>query len=572
VTATCPCPHQLSLKDCSCREGFAYREAEAAKRPKARRRYVASRGWLNRPLGGSTPKTNPEHWAERGREWRDHLEQVSEVDPLLEEAVEDLRRLGLEVVVNELDGRALTRCPVPEHGEDRPFMDLSTQDGKVAVCCRGLKRWVQGPDGNPRRKTVRRGCSLEKIKAALEELRMQKDDEPLEGPHLLLKGSRTGDWLEEQKFAPVRWVVEGLLSEGPGLLIGSPKAGKSWIAVDLALAAANGDEAFGKLSVNRARPVFLLALEDSDRRLQDRMRRLRPDKPIPKLLTYMTELHGSAPDTIRAWLGTLPKKAKPLVILDTLGAAGMPQEKRGESAYQRDYRMMGEYKALCRERPGTTILILHHDRKAQADDFVQSISGTNGIGGGVDTILVVTRRRTSVQGLLKVTSRDAVEGEYAVGFFGEDGPGWILTGDDLEEASQESDSVYLGDRSSRVLRFINDNPDGVGPTKVSEACQIPYEEVGMYLKRLVESGRARKAGRGLYKPVSYVSPVSFPNNPTNTPNRGRGSRASARNAHEGDAGERATREEARATRAQARKRTKQKFATPETEDENLEEL
>jgi hypothetical protein len=53
--------------------------------------------------------------------------------------------------------------------------------------------------------------------------------------------------------------------------------------------------------------VLLLALEDSDRRLQDRIRTLIPGEPIPGRLYYMTRIQqGGAVATIEAWLETLP--------------------------------------------------------------------------------------------------------------------------------------------------------------------------------------------------------------------------------------------------------------------------
>jgi hypothetical protein len=52
--------------------------------------------------------------------------------------------------------------------------------------------------------------------------------------------------------------------------------------------------------------VLLLALEDSDRRLQDRIRKLLPDESMPSM-TYMTKIElGMVIPTIEAWLETLP--------------------------------------------------------------------------------------------------------------------------------------------------------------------------------------------------------------------------------------------------------------------------
>jgi hypothetical protein len=101
------------------------------------------------------------------------------------------------------------------------------------------------------------------------------------------------------------------------------------------------------------------------------------------------------------------------VIVDTLGKV-MPPELPGESAYQRDYRVAGRLKQIADDRPGMALLVLHHDRKASSDDFVDGASGTNGIAGAADTIIVISRPRSESRGLFKVTGRDVVEAEYAV--------------------------------------------------------------------------------------------------------------------------------------------------------------
>ena len=63
--------------------------------------------------------------------------------------------------------------------------------------------------------------------------------------------------------------------------IGGPKIGKSWLAFSVALAVASGGYALGGVTVGEPRPVLLLALEDGDRRLQDRIRKADTRRPDP---------------------------------------------------------------------------------------------------------------------------------------------------------------------------------------------------------------------------------------------------------------------------------------------------
>ena len=170
------------------------------------------------------------------------------------------------------------------------------------------------------------------------------------------------------------------------LLVGPPKIGKSWLVLSIALAAADGGTALG-LQIPK-RPVLYLALEDGDRRLQDRCRRLLAGDPIPEQFQYLTRIEpGRIGDTIAAWLRWRPEPS--LVILDTL-AKVMPPALVGEQHYQRDYRVGSALKQIVDSRPGMTLLVNHHQRKAGAEDFVDAVSGTHGLAGAADTIIILT--------------------------------------------------------------------------------------------------------------------------------------------------------------------------------------
>lgn len=326
----------------------------------------------------------------------------------------------------------------------------------------------------------------------------------------LLAGLRTGDWLDAQDFPPLSWIVPDLIPEGMSMLIGGPKIGKSWLSLGIALAVAAGGRALGTVSVGKPRPVLLLALEDGDRRLQDRARELLAGEPIPPLLSYMTRIEpGMVVDTIEAWLETLEPDAEPLVILDTLGKV-MPMAAAGESPYQRDYRISGRLKRIADDRPGMALLVLHHDRKAQSEDFVDGVSGTNGIAGAADTIIVIARARTEERGLFKVTGRDVIEREYAVEITG---GSWRLTGESLAEAASAAQTVRatadLGDRSAEIVRYVATQPDGVRAAQVGEALDMPTDDARRYLSRLHDAGKVGKPSRGLYTPVLSVPSVLF---------------------------------------------------------------
>lgn len=337
---------------------------------------------------------------------------------------------------------------------------------------------------------------------------------------------RTGTYLDQQRFAPLAWAVHGIVPEGFGLLTGPPKAGKSWLALALALGVASGGVALGKIPTGNARPVLLLALEDGERRLQDRCRTLLLGEPIPERLHYVTAATpGDVVPLIRAWL-QMHGHLSPLVVVDTLGKV-MPQALPGEGAYQRDYRIGGTLHRLAGECPGTTLLVVHHVRKASGEDWMDSTSGTNGLNGAADFTVNLSRARNEDAGVLRVTGRDVAEGEYAVTHRG---GSWEIDGHALADAARKATELRaasgLGDQSAEVVRVVGEHPEGIGPAAVGRALDVSTERAGQMLTRLHAAGRIGKAGRGLYTPLDPLesveslessAPANSPNSPLSTP-------------------------------------------------------
>ena len=337
----------------------------------------------------------------------------------------------------------------------------------------------------------------------------------------LLAGVRDGDYLNRVVLPPLAWPVPGLIPEGMTLLVGPPKAGKSALILDFLLAVAAGGRALGRLPVGPARRVFYLALEDGDRRMQDRCRHLSGgDIPgwedeaavIPALFSYQTAITpGSVLATVRAWMELHPDTA--MVVIDTLGRV-MPPALYGESSYNRDYRVGHALKTLADDRPGLAVVVLHHDRKAFSDDFVDSVSGTHGLAGAADTVAVLCRPRHSEHAVIKITGKDVAEDEYALKIIG--GRAWQLDGADLKAAATAARERAAAERakalsatSASVLAFVGKHPDGV--TTAAVVAEFG-SHAGKYLTRLAEADRIIREGRGLYKPlpedVSEVSEVS----------------------------------------------------------------
>src|SRR5689334_15189974 len=107
------------------------------------------------------------------------------------------------------------------------------------------------------------------------------------------------------QFPPLLWAVLGLIAEGCNLLVGPPKLGKSWLALNVGVAIANGGLALGKIPVEQG-DVLYLALEDTLRRLQSRLRVMLAEDAAPERLTLETWCEpptDGGTERIEEWLG-----------------------------------------------------------------------------------------------------------------------------------------------------------------------------------------------------------------------------------------------------------------------------
>jgi hypothetical protein len=325
---------------------------------------------------------------------------------------------------------------------------------------------------------------------------------PDDTPSSLLAGMVDGAWLDAQEFPPLRWAVQGIVPEGFGLLVGPPKLGKSWFVAGVGLGCAAGGSALGCIKVDQ-RPVLYLALEDGHRRLQDRFRRITGGKPIPADIHVITvaKRHEVLP-MIAEFLGRHDGEL-PLIILDTLGKV-KPHKQAGEESYALDYAIGGQLKAVIDQVPGAALLVVHHTRKLDSADFVDSVSGTQGLAGAADYVLVLKRQRHSADATLAVTGRDVPEAEYALRV--NQGMSWRLDGTDLANAAQavrmRAETARLGDRALEVLAFVNGREQTTTPAQVAAEIGITAKRAGESLARLAEAGRIRKKGRGSYAPIS----------------------------------------------------------------------
>lgn len=230
--------------------------------------------------------------------------------------------------------------------------------------------------------------------------------------------------LMELRFKRVDFIVNTLLKPGLTVLAGSPKVGKSWLVLYLCMCIAKG-ESFWDMSVRQG-SVLYIALEDSRSRLQDRL--LRFAEEGSKDLYLATNCRGLGEgfeQELTAFVKDHPDAR--LIVIDTF------QKIRGavsQMSYANDYAEVSYLKYLA-DKFSVCILLVHHTRKLGDGDAFNEISGTNGIAGSADTLMVLKKdKRASSEAALYCTGRDIEDREIKLNF-SKDKFIWQVTKDSL---------------------------------------------------------------------------------------------------------------------------------------------
>ncbi len=306
-----------------------------------------------------------------------------------------------------------------------------------------------------------------------------------------------------KEFPALRYCVEGLLPEGVWFLAGKPKLGKSWLALQLALSIASGSKALGGVYRTDPGDVLYLALEDGQRRLQQRLKKLLPAGDPPERLTFFNEwpkLDAGGPEHLDRWLYEHPDCR--LVVIDTLKKVRPKQP--GRSLYVEDYEAVEPLAPVARDH-GVTILVVHHLRQSDADDPYDMISGSTGLTAGVDGALILKRERGRADAFLYADGRDLEETVEIALEWSKSAVTWTAKG--------PAEEYRVSQQRAAIIRIVSAFGDeGAGPrtvheTLADEGTKISYDTVRALMVKMSRDGQLESPKRGVYVCVHNVHNV-----------------------------------------------------------------
>jgi hypothetical protein len=322
---------------------------------------------------------------------------------------------------------------------------------------------------------------------------------PTPAPRPIGSGMDAADLLALD-LPPLRWLVPDLIPEGTTILAARPKVGKSCLVYQMAVEASIGGSLLGR----RVTPgsVLYLALEDGKRRGQDRLRAALGGRTMPHgRLEVRWDAHKigeGLEEDLTAWLDGHPDAV--MVAIDTLGKV-RPTTSGRQGAYEIDVQHLARLQDLFRNRT-VALVIVHHARKEAADDFLASVSGTYGITGSADTIVVIKRNPLERLGSIHATGRDIADAKVAATF---DEMLWREAPDSLSEASFDRSEVYQVIEESGPI-YAKGIAERIGKERTN---------VQHMVEELVRTGAVARTGLGYV--VARVSLVASPNHSRFTP-------------------------------------------------------
>lgn len=273
----------------------------------------------------------------------------------------------------------------------------------------------------------------------------------------------------------IDYLVDGLIPRGAlTFLAAAPKAGKTWVALELAIAVALGHRLFDTFNVTQPRPVLYVALEGQRAALRDRIGCLLrghghdPDKPLDNLVvSYKPKgIDLADPDWSAALIERSEELGAALVIIDVLRRAARIREKEAEDFLS----LAANLEPLAWDARVTAIL--HHYGKLsdlqKERAPAERMSGSGAMYGALDVGLFITgtgehgrRMRVSVE------ARDLA---------GPDTFGLLLEG----EGSGANGSLTYTDTARLIVA-----DEAPGETDL----RAPAEEIAAYIRESPANGR-----------------------------------------------------------------------------------
>ncbi|MEJ2081527.1 MAG: AAA family ATPase [Acidobacteriota bacterium] len=302
------------------------------------------------------------------------------------------------------------------------------------------------------------------------------------------------------------WLIERLWAyQAVGIIGGSPKSGKTWLALEMAVSVASGSSCFGLFPVFCPGPVLLYAAEDSAATLRSRVETLAR---LHKVNFERLDVHVIAVDSLRLdhpdhqnrLESTLYVHKPALLLLDPLVRVhAIDENVAGQVA-----ALLGYLRSLQR-KTGAAIAVVHHVRKNVSPTGAagNSLRGSGDLYAWLDSFLYL--RMHQGQRTLSAEHRSAPAfGPITLELMESDPIGPHLK---IATTTQTQSSLPQDTLKSRIMDCLSATSEPITLDALRSRLQVRNQRVVEALRGLVEQGRVYRQARGFVVSPQVNLPV-----------------------------------------------------------------
>jgi hypothetical protein len=297
-----------------------------------------------------------------------------------------------------------------------------------------------------------------------------------------------------------RWLVEQLWAEqAVGLIGGEPKCGKSFLALELAVAVAGGVPALGRFAVQKPGPVLLFCGEDAPHVLRERLAGLAAARGVAfgtlDLHVIATpSLRLDQPDPAQRLAATVDALRPRLLVLDPF----VRLHRIDENAATEVAPLLDRLRQLQR-RYQTAVLLVHHARKGAGHTRGgQALRGSSELHAWGDSNLYL--RRQGERLWLTTEHRAAPSREDLALTLRASGPGLaleiVVDAEDTPPAPPRTPSP-----TARIEQILASAPAPLTREELRQRARLRTQTLGQALVELLAEGRIVKDALGYRLPA-----------------------------------------------------------------------
>src|SRR5438094_10101678 len=293
------------------------------------------------------------------------------------------------------------------------------------------------------------------------------------------------------------WLIDQLwTAQAVGIIGGSPKSYKTWLALEMAVAVASGSACLQTFAVSAPGPVLLYAAEDSESALRCRLESLAEHHRLQ--LAYL-DIRVITADSLRLdhtadqerLEATLMLHRPALLILDPLVRLhAIDENAAGEIA-----ALLG-YLRLLQRKTGAAIGLVHHSRKnvSAYGGAGYSLRGSSDLYAWVDSFLYL--RRHHGQLMLSAEHRSASgAGPLALELANCDSGPYLKLTSTIQAAESARDPLL-----EQILALLGQSSQPRTAESLRSSLQVRNQRLVEALRQLSEQGKVVRLSQGYALP------------------------------------------------------------------------